>query len=310
LQVLPKSVKRFKPSYLDKCPEWDYLKNTKSFNLPLLINGSKCKPIKQGRFVMTVQETCAFDSILQLVTNGIAAHATYRNAIQSSEGIFKLARSILENGKILSIHYDERASILQDLPLFSHAINNYTHGIKRLNANCNAAHLTEYLFKNEPSCVFTRSCSCGDMHLRTTITCNVNVDILLQEGLTHMQRAIDDIKNIQSKCHTCGALAETSVTYGKHVIIDTSIFTDNTYIRSNRKHNLHSIAKTIVLNNTNYILTGVVHYILYNNNNGHYVALAYAGTHWYEYDDLKKKRITVNPNQDVTPHVILYVKCE
>jgi len=84
LQVLPKSVKRFKPSYLDKCPEWDYLKNTKSFNLPLLINGSKCKPIKQGRFVMTVQKTCAFDSILQLVINGIAAHATYRNAIQSS----------------------------------------------------------------------------------------------------------------------------------------------------------------------------------------------------------------------------------
>jgi len=160
LQVLLKSVKRFKPSYLDKCPEWDYLKNTKSFNLPLLINGSKCKPIKQGQFVMTVQEICAFDSILQLVTNGTAAHVTYRNAIQSSEGIFKLARSILENGKILSIHYDKRASILQDLPLFSDAINNYTRGIKRLNANCNVVHLTEYLFKNEPSCVFTRSCSC------------------------------------------------------------------------------------------------------------------------------------------------------
>jgi len=38
------------------------------------------------------------------------------------------------------------------------------------------------------------------------------------------------------------------VIYGKHVIIDTSIFTDNTYIRSNTKHNLHSIAKIIVLN--------------------------------------------------------------
>lgn len=102
-----------------------------------------------------------------------------------------------------------------------------------------------------------------------------------------MQRAIDDTKNIRSKCHTCGKSAETNVTYGKHIIIDTSIFTDNTYISLDIKHNLHSIAKTITLNNTNYILTGVVHYKQYNNNNGHYIALTYAGTHWYEYD-LKK----------------------
>lgn len=314
LQELPKPapVKRSKPSYLDKCPEWDYLKNTKSFNLPLLINGSKCKPIKQGQIVMTVQETCAFDSILQLVANGIAAHAAYRNAIQSSEGIFQLARSILETGRILSIHYNQRAHILQDLSLFSDAIKNYTRGIKRLNANCNVAHLTEYLFKNEPSCVFTRSCSCGDMHSRQTITCNVNIDILLQEGLAHMQRAIDDTQNIQSECHTCGASAETSVIYGNHVIIDSSIFTDDAYTRykTDIKYNLHSIAKTIILNNTNYILTGVVHYIKFKNNNVHYIALAYAGTHWYEYNDFKKKRITVNPNKDVIPHVILYVRCE
>jgi len=37
---------------------------------------------------------------------------------------------------------------LQDLPLFSDAVKNYTRNIKRLNVNW-AAHLTEYLFKNE-----------------------------------------------------------------------------------------------------------------------------------------------------------------
>lgn len=310
VQELPETStlkKRSKPSYLDKCPEWDFLKNTKSFNLPVLINGSKCRPIKQGKSLMTVQQTCAFDSILQLVTNGLAAHATYRNAIQSSKGIFQLARSILENGKILLKHYHERASILQDLSIFSDAIKSYTRDIKRLNANCNTAHLTEYLFKDEPSCIFTKSCSCSELHSRQTITHNINVDILLNEGLAHMERAIDDIKNIQSKCRTCGALAETTVTYGKHIIIDTSIFTDNRYKRTDLKHNLNSIAKTILLNNTNYILTGVVHYIPHKN---HYIALAYTGKQWYEYNDLKKKRITINPNRDVTPHVIMYVICE
>ncbi|KAL0101003.1 hypothetical protein PUN28_019424 [Cardiocondyla obscurior] len=45
---------RSKLSYLDKCPEWDFLKNIKSLNLPLMINGSKCKPITKG--VVTVEK--------------------------------------------------------------------------------------------------------------------------------------------------------------------------------------------------------------------------------------------------------------
>lgn len=104
----------------------------------------------------------------------------------------------------------------------------YTRGIKRLNANCNAAHLAEYLFNNEPSCIYNKSCSCNVVNTRKTITCSVNVDILLQEGLQHMQRAINDVGNMRSKC-TCNA-SEYFTTYGKHIIIDTSIFTDQGYI--------------------------------------------------------------------------------
>lgn len=154
--------KRAKPSYLDKCLEWDYLKNIKSFNLSLIINGSKCRPIKKGQSMMTVQETCAFDSLLQLVASGIATHTAYRNAVQSSsDNIFRLAKSLLEDGRILSKHYHERASILQNLPLFRDSIKSYTRGIKRLNANCNVAHLADNLFENEPSCTIT-TCTCGN----------------------------------------------------------------------------------------------------------------------------------------------------
>lgn len=133
-QELPKSKpkKRYKPSYLDKCPEWDFLNNIKSFNLPLIINGSKCKPlhIKQGQSLI-LQETCAFDSLLQIIASGIAANIEYRSAIESSsDKIFQLARSILETGKILTTHYIERASILQDLPLFQNAITIFTRTIR------------------------------------------------------------------------------------------------------------------------------------------------------------------------------------
>jgi len=122
------------------------------------------------------------------------------------------------------------------------------------------AHLSEYFFENEPSYMYTKSCSCGNTESRKIITCNVNVDILLQKGLQQMQHAIDDAKNIKSKCRTCNAQAECCVTYGKHILIDTSIFTDDTYInnKSDVKHNLNSIAKIITLNNINYILADIV----------------------------------------------------
>jgi len=152
--------KRAKPFYLDKCPEWDYLKNIKSSNLPLIINGSKYKPIKREQSMMTVQETCTFDSFLQLVASGIATHAAYRNAIESSsDSIIRLAISLLEDSRILSKHYTERASILQNLPLFRNSITSYTRNIKRLNANCNVAHLANYLFLNESSCTITTICT-------------------------------------------------------------------------------------------------------------------------------------------------------
>lgn len=72
---------------------------------------------------------------------------------------------------------------------------------------------------------------------------------------------------------------------------------------------MNSITKIITLNNVNYILAGIVHYIKgQSKNSGHYVAFAYAGTHWYEYDDMKKKCIAANSMQEIDPHVILYVK--
>jgi len=40
-----KKKKRRKPSYLDKCPEWDYIKLARDQNIPLIRNGSILKSI-------------------------------------------------------------------------------------------------------------------------------------------------------------------------------------------------------------------------------------------------------------------------
>lgn len=191
------SKPRTNPSYLDNCAEWDYIKNSKLHNLPLFVNSNKCKPIKQGHSLLNIQKTCAFDSIMQVVMSAIAANETYRNETKSfSDPIFRLANSILTDGKLTVKHYDKRACILQDIPIFSDAIATYTRGIRRLNANCNAAHLAEYIFKSAPSCIFQKSCTCQHTHTRQTITCCVNINILWQEGLHHIQRAINDVQEL------------------------------------------------------------------------------------------------------------------
>jgi len=99
--------------------------------------------------MMTVQETCAFTFATRCKWN--RKNEAYRNAVESSsDSIIRLAISLLEDGRILSKHYNERASILQSLILFHDSIKSYTRNIRRLNTNCNVAHLAGYLFLNEP----------------------------------------------------------------------------------------------------------------------------------------------------------------
>jgi len=173
-----------------------------SRNVPLIINGSKCKSVSKEGITM-IQETFAFDSLLQLVMSEIATHTSYREAIEScNDDIFKLTRSILKDGRLHPIYYTERAPILKNLSLFRDAVSIYTRGIKELNTNCNA----EHFFINALSYVFVKSCTCSATNSRISVICNINIDILFHQGLQNMQQAIDDTRNITSKCQNCGAL--------------------------------------------------------------------------------------------------------
>lgn len=64
--------------------------------------------------------------------------------------------------------------------------------------------------------------------------------------------------------------------YGSHLIIDTSIVTDDRYENKNTitVHTLGSIAKTVTIGQKSYMLMGVVDY---NEEKEHYVAYAPAG---------------------------------
>lgn len=196
--------KRCKPTYLDKCPEWDYIKLVRNQNIPLIRNGSISKSVTIDDKIINIYQTCAFDATLHLIASGIASIKCYEeNMKMSDNGIVKLAISMLCAGKIVQSHYSERAKILLNLPLFSDALTIYTRAISKLDTKCNVAHLITYLFSDIPSCRIINECLCASSRTRQTVELHVNVDVLLNKGLQHMQEAVDDALAITSTCRKC-----------------------------------------------------------------------------------------------------------
>lgn len=102
---------------------------------------------------IVIHETCAFDSILQIVIAGLALYKSYNTkTIDSANDMIQLARKILNRKKIQASNYVERAQILKSIGLFEK--RNTRHQIQSLNVIV-AAHLAEYLFQDCPSCMIT-----------------------------------------------------------------------------------------------------------------------------------------------------------
>ena len=227
----------------------------------------------------------------------------------SSNTVLQLARSIVEEGKIAPSHYVERARILLDLQhLFKPT--SYTRHIDSLDTRCNVAHLAEYLFRKSPTYHWTKSCGkCGLTNERSCQFLPINVNVILTKGFNYLQEAIEDTALCSIyNCKDCNIPCKVQTSYGCHVMFDTTVITDPNYRTAgdiNRTiHTLGCLAKCITINDTQYILAGTVTY-----SNDHYVAYAYNGTTWRQYNDLTpKQRLTVPSTEIIKPHIIIYIK--
>jgi len=89
--------KRAKPSYLDKCPEWQHIKNTKVSKLLAFKNGLFYPPVKMEKYRLNLLKTCAFDSSFQVIMNAMASNSVYYEILEKSTNqIILLALKILK----------------------------------------------------------------------------------------------------------------------------------------------------------------------------------------------------------------------
>lgn len=275
--------------YLDTCPEWNAVQSHKTITVPLLKNGSLCNSVRIKNKYVTVKETCAFDAVIQLIMHACGKEPTYKDELQMIEHPFvQLCINILKRGKIVQADYIARALISKDTNICQYS---ETRCVEFLNANCNVNHLIDIIFTNlMPSITRTSFCNQCDYYInRNFATLYINIDILLTEGLSKMQEAINDtvFKRVHKSCSKCTGILTEKYECSSHIILDTSILTDPNYkIEHRQSSNLDDITKIISIDDRSYILCGIINYISYRRNkssinrrNGHYVAITYTGTH-------------------------------
>lgn len=303
---------RKKLNYLDACADWDFLPNGPAVGIPLISNGNLCEPVHCDGIKVIVKDTCAFDSLLQVIMSAIATNPSYKEATCAIDSkITKLAERLLTDGKVTAAARIERARILRDVPIFQKS--QYTRQLETVNANCNAAHLAEYIL--HPS--YTRSLRCDTCKTtseRSFTFLNINIDIIFQNGPGHMQDAINSAINYTNYiCKNCKKAQDYNLIYGPHVLIDMSILTDLNYIplKSSKLPlgcmELNAISKRIEVRGIFYNLIGAIRYIGHTTTNGHYTGIVYIGLKWYEYDDLLRKR-TLQSSFEIIPHVLIYIR--
>jgi len=109
-----KKITKKVKSNLTPCADWDLIPNNKTIGIPILQNASLLKAVTINGKKIVVQETCAFDSISQVVANGISMSDTYNteSALNSCNEFIKFLTNIVTRGKIAAADYCTRASIL------------------------------------------------------------------------------------------------------------------------------------------------------------------------------------------------------
>lgn len=306
-------------TYLDDCPDWDHMTTMKRVTIPLLRNGSLMKGSRCGSNFIVVRETCAFDSLTQIVTTAIATNETFADiVIRQNNKFTNFARSIsfIDCHKIPSNIYEERVNILRSVSIFDTTL--YKNEVMHLNANCNIAQLAEHLFADFPSMTINKKChNCNYEHVRKIPVLTTNINILLQNGLSDMEKAILNTNHEKdTTCKNCNQLIIEKYNFKSHLLVDCSAITDRRYAAvigiqesiSVYRYTLDSIPKILYLNEQQYILAGAVAYHQYaiDKNNGHYTAYVYDTTFWNLYDDMTHKRKAVPDTEKLAPHLIMY----
>lgn len=298
-----KNLKRGK--YVTVCPDIISIhkKPQASSKISLLSNGNNLRPQQiAGQHIM-VNNTCAFDAVIQALLVGYRDWTNYYNFINSSTNeILNFITTVSTYGTQQKV-YKERALILSK-------IFQPTSGA--INCACNINNLiNNNLMKNVISYSIIKRCSiCEWQHQQDTIVTEINTQPIYEYGMRGLQEALDQkITTIYKKCSRCtNDNVDFTFIAGAHLFIDIECLLW-VELANRLGHSdwsgmitLSEIPLDIQLYENTYALVAAIEYVGGTNNNeiGHYIAYCHRITgKWQIYDDLNKNKFPITASARV-----------
>lgn len=281
--------KRPRHSYLEPCSEVlkvDYSNLRKVISIGLLRHGHlvDLKPIKLSKTLsVTLSNTCCFDSIVQLMASGVCDSETFKELVLLNTERIKIAEIVndLVRHGVTKKTYRLRAEILTEI--FETQEN--PCGIISLSAETEVGNLLPKL--DFHTCAI-KTIECTECLYLDAQFLN-SVEVCVSNGYFGFSDLQNETKFTSvGDCSQCnGTLQEKTEFSLTHIFIEPLNLDAKTF---ELYTSLDNIPKTIIINETTYILRGVIGYVGSTKGVGHFICYCFRHNNkWEEFDDRNSK---------------------
>lgn len=192
---------------------FDALNFPKNLSIPVLKNGSHaCGIVTKGTTTMGVTNTCAFDSVLQVLILAFAENEDLRESLDSNKNSFiQLALDIHAKGLKGRHAYCARTTILHDYIGHDKTRISFMDNCSLLDCAIGISYAILHSFRNDPSCEEISECQNGctrTLKKRATIT-------IPYSGLSKgdINETMEECLSLPARpCHLCKSMVDTTLT--------------------------------------------------------------------------------------------------
>ena len=307
---VPGKVKK-RGKYLTACPDIEIVHKRPKFieKLPLLMNGNKLGPVKIGRHMVKIQNTCAFDSTAQSLLAAYHDFVPYYEYLtDNNNDLFQFIRKLSTTGMAPKL-YQERGCILS-------TTKDVESGL--LNCEINISYLQEkFILRDVPSLEKTIRCDeCAFENSKIIPVLHLNPIPIYRYGLAGLQSAVNETLHSRSTS-TCFRCKSTKITKGlsegMHLMLDIedvgcALLSSRHNSPDCRKHfTVKEIPENLVYGEYTYKFVSAIIFI-----DSHYFAVIKRATgKWELHNDLSSRVMDVTPRTLLTKHsihVLFYVR--
>lgn len=276
------------------------------------------------RFILN--NTCAFDSIIQILSVSYADSKQYRHWVdeqKSSILLWKLVSSLVNYGTS-GQSYKERVQILKER--FEAKRNGKDNNTYLLSVECTVERMLKNLTDTCPSTIQFKKCPvCNVVEstyknhaIRIMVSPNniLNMNALINKELFPTELFISQCKN--NRCSGFVTIENSYPLPSPHIFVDLMVEINfdkpiETEVELLLSIKINEIPKKLTVHRDKFYLRGCIIFIVGKNPSintiGHYVAICLRkNNEWEMYDDMKQKVVKFNPNKKVNVQMLVYSK--